>query len=65
MSPTSGNNARRYNRDKYYSALKTGFKHMNPADAKKSFLLPPKAEEAIPAIYPTLEMDKAQKGQEA
>jgi sodium-coupled neutral amino acid transporter 9 len=31
------NNSQRYNRNKYYSALKTGFKHMNP-EAGESFL---------------------------
>jgi hypothetical protein len=32
---------RTYNREKYYSALKTGFKHMNPNEVTSSFLALP------------------------
>jgi hypothetical protein len=50
MSPTATN--KRYNREKYYSALKTGFKH---ADTKlrESFLRPPelKMDEPLFPIF--------------
>ena len=36
-SPMAGNN-RQYNRNKFYSALKTGFMHMNDEKARASFL---------------------------
>ena len=42
---------RKYNREKYYSALKTGFKHMNPKENGMSFLRPP-TEEALPTLMP-------------
>jgi len=39
-----------YNREKYYSALKTGFKHMNPSEVTSSFLANP--EQEIAPILP-------------
>lgn len=48
---------RKYNREKYYSALKTGFKHMNPKENGMSFLKPP-TEEALPALMPFVQSAK-------
>ena len=39
-------------RSKYFSALKTGMKHMNPRQMRQSFLAPPRDTEVLPAILP-------------
>ena len=49
---------KRYNREKYYSAIKTGFKHASKGDNEESsklgqFLLPP--EMMIPALFPVMD----------
>jgi len=52
LSPAMQN--RRYNREKYYSALKTGFKHMDQGKkVGESFLKPPK-EDALPILFPLM-----------
>ena len=61
-SPTASN--RRYNREKYYSALKTGFKHADnnnsqpgSAGMRQSFLLPPDLKMDEP-LFPILGLDQ-------
>ena len=46
-------NRHEYNRRKYYSAIKTGFNHMNKdAKAHLSFLRPPEHSEILPSLMP-------------
>ena len=49
-------NRNEYNRRKYYSAIKTGFNHLNKGDAKarQSFLRPPEQGEMLPQIFPMI-----------
>ena len=56
--PSPKNNTARFQRTKYYSAVKTGMKHMNPATMRESFLRPPRAEEALPPIMLAPLLDK-------
>ena len=39
-------------RSKYFSAIKTGMKHMNPKEMRQSFLEQPREFEVLPAILP-------------
>jgi hypothetical protein len=52
-SPMAGNRSQ-YNRRKYYSAIKTGFNHLNTdaAAARQSFLRPPDQSDKLPMIFP-------------
>lgn len=59
-SPAAGN--RRYMREKYYSAIRTGFRHMNPGDVGDSFLR--RSEElALPIYMPMLGVEKDETGE--
>lgn len=53
-SPMSNN--KRYSRNKYYSALKTGFKHLNPKEADQDFL---KDDIQMPIYAPTLFLNES------
>ena len=41
--PSPKINSNNFQRSKYYSAIKTGMKHMNPTEMRNSFLARPKA----------------------